>query len=198
MQSELPMNSYFPSWYGPYGVFYSLQLIRIVGCNKTGPFSRSALLASLIGGLPGVDLWPLRVQSCRHDSCADSRLSFLYLFQSSYVYTPSWDIFTQCLRGYAITLRGALHFGQRKRPICHDNTVTCHSGMPALSRACWQSALERVKLLCCSLTHLFIVANCLYHKTSSSFHRLAWVKASDCENYQVDHAEETNCAIFYT
>lgn len=47
----------------------------------------------------------MRVQPCRNDSCADSRLS-LYLSQSSYVYTPSWDIFTQCLRGYAITLRG--------------------------------------------------------------------------------------------
>lgn len=65
----------------------------------------------------------------------------------------------------------ALHFGQRKTPICHDNTVTCHSGMPDLTRACWHSALEWVKLLYCSLTaHLF-----LYHKISSSFHQLAWV-----------------------
>lgn len=70
----------------------------------------------------------------------------------------------------------ALLFGQRKMPICHDNTVTCHSGMPDLTRACWHSALEWVKLLCCSLTaHLFIVAHFLYHKTSSSFHQLAWV-----------------------
>lgn len=70
----------------------------------------------------------------------------------------------------------ALHFGQRKMPICHVNAVTCHSGMPDLTRACWHSALEWVKLHCCSLTaHRFILVHFLYHKTSTSFHHLAWV-----------------------
>lgn len=88
----------------------------------------------------------------------------------------------------------ALHFDQRKTPICHDNTVTCHSGMPALSRACWHSALEWVELLCRALTaHLFIAAHFLHHKTSSSFHQLAWVMASDCENSQVDRGIKLLC-----
>lgn len=153
---------------------------------------------SLIGGLPGVNLSPSRVQPCRNDSCADSRLS-LYLSQSGYVYTPSWDIFTQCLRGSAITLRGYstsfwptqnAHLSRQRCDLPLRNARP-HQGMLTQRPRMGQAPLL---LPYCSSFHTRSIS-CIT-KPLPHFIILLESTASDCENNQVDHAGgKKGCAI---